>query len=182
MHFDGDALPEGVNNFVIFEDDSETADTNERMFEGMFHGVPGTFACTGNNECRAENDADGDLAKLLGTWTFTPKEQEMGDDAYMVAGVVPDDDYLDFGYWIVTTQGEDGPVYTVGTYASAPGPTELVIRFSSRPWAAIEALSSVKAEASVGVLRTLAGESSSWDSGMSRISLSGSCISVSGIA
>ena len=90
MHFDGDALPEGVNNFVIFEDDSETADTNERMFEGMFHGVPGTFACTGNNECRAENDADGDLAKLLGTWTFTPKEQEMGDDAYMVAGVVPD--------------------------------------------------------------------------------------------
>ena len=56
------------------------------------------------------------------------------------------------------------------------------IRFSSSPWAAIEALSSVKAEASAGVLRTLSGESSSWDSGMSRISRSGSCISVSGIA
>ena len=46
------------------------------------------------------------------------------------------------------------------------------IRFSSSPWAAIEALSSVKAEASAGVLRTLPGESSSWDSGMSRISRS----------
>ena len=33
-----------------------------------------------------------------------------------------------------------------------------------------------------GVLRTLPGESSSWDSGMSRISLSGSYISVSGTA
>ena len=31
------------------------------------------------------------------------------------------------------------------------------IRFSSSPWAAIEALSSVKAEASAGVLRTLQG-------------------------
>ena len=56
---------------------------------------------------------------------------------------------------------------------------ERAIRFSSSPWAAIEALSSVKAEASAGVLRTLSGESSSWDSGMSRISLLGSCISVS---
>ena len=44
------------------------------------------------------------------------------------------------------------------------------------------ALSSVKAESSAGVLRTLSGESSSWDSGMSEISRSGSCISVSGIA
>ena len=88
------------------------------MFEGMFHGVPGTFACTEEAECRAENDADGGLAKLMGAWTFTPKVQEMGDDAYMVAGVVPDTDYLDFGYWIVTTQGEDGPGYTVGTYAN----------------------------------------------------------------
>ena len=31
------------------------------------------------------------------------------------------------------------------------------IRFSSRPWAAIEALSSVKAEASAGVLAHIAG-------------------------
>ena len=132
MHFDGDALPEGSNIFVIFVDDEDTTDTNERMFEGMFHGVPGTFACTDVAECRAENNADGDLAKLLGTWTFTPKEQEMGDDAYMVAGVVADTDYLDFGYWIVTKQGEDGPVYTVGTYANgAPdsnyGPTASVV-------------------------------------------------------
>ena len=118
MHFDGDgALPEGGNIFVLFEG-SEDTDDDDRMFEGKFHGVPGTFACTGEDECRAENDADGDLAKLLGTWTFTPKEQEMDDDAYMVAGVVSDTDYLDFGYWIVTTQGEDGPVYTVGTYAN----------------------------------------------------------------
>ena len=63
-----------------------------------------------------------------------------------------------------------------------PGSMARAIRFSSSPWAAIEALSSVKAEASAGVLRTLSGESSSWDSGMSRISRSGSCISVSGIA
>ena len=115
MRFYGSALPMGANNFVIFEDDEMTDDVNERMFEGMFHGVPGTFACTDDTECRAENDGDGNLAKLLGAWTFTPAEQEADDPAYMVAGVVDDEEYLDFGYWIVEGPGEG---FTIGTYAT----------------------------------------------------------------
>ena len=39
-------------------------------------------------------------------------------------------------------------------------------RFSSNPWAAIEALSSANAVLPADVLRTLAGDSSSWLSGM----------------
>ena len=119
MYFAGDALPDGARTYVVFTDEDEEDTVNERMFEGMFHGVPGTFACTGTDECRAENDAEGNLAMLKGTWTFTPTEREAEADAYMVAGVDPDSDYLDFGYWLQATEDEHGEVtYAVLPYAN----------------------------------------------------------------
>ena len=114
--FDAAAFPVGSNTFELYMDDAATTDVNERMFKGSFNGIPGTFACGGNADCRAENDADGDLAMLTGDWTFAPDAAPAGS-SHMIAGVVPDPDYLDFGYWVKTTMGEGGPTYDVNTFA-----------------------------------------------------------------
>ena len=97
-------------------DDTTTTDVSENEIEGMFNGVPGTFVCDGT--CTAASDDMGNLETLTGTWTFEPAEVEMGADPHMVAGVVPDPDYLDFGYWLQATEDEDGEVtYAVLAYA-----------------------------------------------------------------
>ena len=55
---------------IPVEDDDETADVDERQFEGMFNGVPGTFACT-DTTCNIQSDGEGNLSMLTGVWTFT---------------------------------------------------------------------------------------------------------------
>ena len=64
------------------------------------------------------SDADGNLSALGGSWTFTPD----GDVADIkVAGVVPDPDYLNFGYWWTFEAGGDSVDYGVfgqGSYAN----------------------------------------------------------------
>ena len=85
-------------------DDSTTDGVNEEMVEidGSFNGVPGKFNCP--STCSRESDADGNLSALGGSWTFTPD----GDVADIkVAGVVPDLDYLNFGYWWTFEAGGD---------------------------------------------------------------------------
>ena len=99
-------------------DDGDTADVDEAEVSimGSFNGIPGTFECA--SECERSSDKDGNLSGLGGSWTFTPAEQEMGDDPYMVAGVIDDTDYLDFGYWMVGGTDADGEAtLTVGTFA-----------------------------------------------------------------
>ena len=101
----------------IDHDDPDTMDVTETEseFEGMFNNIPGTFKC--ENTCSVTSDDMGNLITLTGTWTFAPTVAEDGELAdIMVAGVVDDTDYLDFGFWIVTSQGEDGPEYTVGIF------------------------------------------------------------------
>ena len=112
--FDAAALPVGNSRFAMYVDDTTTDAVDERMFEGSFNGVPGTFACS-TTDCRAENNADGDLAMLIGTWTFTP-DKAPADSPHMISGVVMDEDYIDFGYWVKTTPGDDGPIYAVDTF------------------------------------------------------------------
>ena len=101
-----------------FEDDLATTgdDMDESMpeIEGMFHGVPGTFAC--ESGCSVSSNQMAMFSALGGDWTFTPAEPEMGADPYMVGGVGQDDFYLDIGYWIV--EGPDD-TYMVGTYATS---------------------------------------------------------------
>ena len=103
---DVSVFPSGDRQTFTFEDDPLTTgdDEDERVLMGMFHGVPGTFACT-TNPCTATTDKDGNVITLSAGWTFTPAEQDDDDDAYMVAGVVPDPDYLTMGYWLSTDFG-----------------------------------------------------------------------------
>ena len=77
----------------------------------MFHGVSGTYGCS-DMDCELLFNDAGELTRLGGIWTFTP-----GNSATYVIGVIPDPEYLDFGYWVIETPGNDGPVYEVGTFA-----------------------------------------------------------------
>ena len=94
-------------------------DTMKSTFEGMFNSIPGTFTCEGT--CSVSSDSDGNLITLTGGWTFTPMERDEGE--HMIAGVVPDVDYLDFGFWVKTTTAGDGTIsYEVGTFAGGTTP------------------------------------------------------------
>ena len=107
---------------TLTKTDVTTTKADESKFSetGMFHGIPGTFKCagTGDNACKATTNAKGELTGLTGGgsdgWTFTPDENT---GSMMVDGVLLDADYLDFGYWVTTTAGTDGPTYAVGTFA-----------------------------------------------------------------
>lgn len=70
-------------------------------FSGKFHGISGTYTCTGT--CSAQNDENGQLAVLTGTWMFNPTTKFRSDNAdgtpnglgaVTVDGVRPDMDYL----------------------------------------------------------------------------------------
>ena len=57
-------------------------------------------------------------AKVLGgSWTFTPAEVAEGADPHMVAGVIPDPDYLTFGQWRRDTVGADGTESGISAFA-----------------------------------------------------------------
>ena len=91
------SLPTTPGTFVEWTDDDMTGDVDERMFAGTFRGVPGMYGCDATT-CRAQLSNDGELSLSGGAWTFTPTEP--GDDQMvMVAGVLPDTDYLTFGFW-----------------------------------------------------------------------------------
>ncbi len=116
--FMGARFPSGVNMIRDFMDDDDT-DAKENEVAGSFFGVPGTFACTGD-PCTARTNADGELSAFVGAWTFTPTRFTLGAAAdatatpptsatgTMVQGVVPDSDYLVFGYWLEKTTAADG--------------------------------------------------------------------------
>ena len=85
---------------------------------GKFHDVSGNYGCSDAVDAACKllfNDA-GELTRMDGGWTFTP-----GNPATYVIGVIPDAAYLDFGYWVIETPGNDGPVYEVGTFAMGNG-------------------------------------------------------------
>ncbi len=69
-------------------------------FDGTFHGVEGKYACT---DCTFYNDEAGNLAEVRGTLTFKPNVSTT-----MVEGVIPDREYLYFGYWLTATKGQEG--------------------------------------------------------------------------
>lgn len=125
--FMGARFPSGENMIRDFMDDEET-DAKENEVAGSFFGVPGTFACTGD-PCTARTNADGDLSAFVGAWTFTPTGFTEGAAANpggtppttatgtMVQGVVPDPEYLVFGYWLEKTTAADGTeTYKVRLY------------------------------------------------------------------
>ena len=98
------------------ENDMDT-DADERIVSvmGSFNGVPGTFDC--DEMCSRSSDKDGNLRALGGAWTFTPAEVAEGADPHMVAGVIPDPDYLTFGHWRRDTVGDDGTTSGISAFA-----------------------------------------------------------------
>lgn len=97
-HVVSDGFPAATGNAA----DTTTRDYEaDDTFSGSFGGAEGEYSCTGGT-CMAEAGENG-LTTLTGTWTFTPSEDEMT--------LLPDDDYLHFGYW------SQEPISDEGTYA-----------------------------------------------------------------
>ncbi len=94
----------------VDEDDVDVGeDMYAREFSGTFQGARGDYSCTGTCSVMV---TDAGVYTLNGTWTFTP-------DASATA-VVPDADYLTFGWWIdekKMTSAGDYP-FAVNTFAT----------------------------------------------------------------
>ena len=121
--FQASAFPQGNNTALQY---THAQGSSATSFQGQFHGISGVYECTGS--CSAQNNADGKLVILGGTWTFDPTLSYQapsgsgtlnGIDAVMVSSVLPDEDYLSFGYWmkeIPRTRGRSTQ-YQVGAFA-----------------------------------------------------------------
>ena len=105
-----DGFPTSTDGALMWTYGGGANDEGPLMFAGTFDGVPGEYACEGDN-CSATNE-DGKLTALLGAWTFTP--DYFGDDGERDADTVAaadrddltepkvavaDPDYLRFGWW-----------------------------------------------------------------------------------
>ena len=88
--------------------DTATMDVEENELPGMFNGVPGTFTCDGT--CMASSDGMGNLDTLTGSWTFVPDDVDAEADPHMVTGVIPDADFMVFGYWLQAMEDANGEV------------------------------------------------------------------------
>ncbi len=63
---------------------------------GSYHGVMGTYECTGTTPCTSAIHQSGNGIVLTGTWTFTPTSAETR---------VTDSDGVEFGWWAVESNG-----------------------------------------------------------------------------
>ena len=108
--FSSDKFPSkgtGTNTYTYGTDTEDETFTNEKSFDGMFHGVPGEFEC-GVGPCSAVTDMEGAIKLTGSSWTFTPKALAEGADHYTVKGVNLDVDYMYFGHWMQTPEDSDG--------------------------------------------------------------------------
>ena len=114
--FSGYTADPGTNFDLPNENDPMTPGVdNERV--GSFFGIEGKFACGGSAACVARANNQGALV-FSGDWSFTPDGYVAGDAAdgntpatgTMVQGVIPDPDYMAFGYWLKKTTARDGTV------------------------------------------------------------------------
>ena len=104
-------LPAKGVTFTYEDENVGVADTQVEI-AGSFHGVAGTFKCTGTT-CTAERSNAGALT-LAGdgaAWTFVPTSTNV-----MVAGAQQDADYLDFGYWVENDMTDASDPYTVDAF------------------------------------------------------------------
>ena len=85
-------------------------------FSGTFYGVPGTYSCAAI--CSLTKDEDGVLI-ISSTMQFQPtKTNNDTQDEHVIAGVIRDDDFVTFGYWMQTEQTARGSTrYGVGVFA-----------------------------------------------------------------
>ena len=117
------ALPSGVNQTFNYVDDldatpevdeTEQPGNGPRKFDGTFRGVPGEFECA-TGTCSASTNGKSELTMLAGDWTFTPNDDP---DDITIMGVIPDADYMSFGYWVQATTDRDGKTtHGISTFA-----------------------------------------------------------------
>ena len=99
----------GGSNKISYSD----ANNGEaRTFGGSFNGIGGDYTCTGTT-CSVTANEDGTMA-FEGTWTFVH-----GSDTDTLTGVIPDPDYLQFGYWLqyVEKYGTNDASYGIKAFA-----------------------------------------------------------------
>ena len=102
-----------------FTDDEDTEDLKENEVIGSFNGIPGTYICTAGN-CTIGTDENGRVDTFTGTWTFTPTE---AGSKMMVQDVIPDADFLTFGYWLQATEQDDGSTkYGINSFYAGAQP------------------------------------------------------------
>ena len=94
--------------------DSATRDLAENYkTSGTFFGADGQYSC-GVVACKLTREADGTVRVTAGTLTFTPNVPDGKSFAVDIAPtlevmyVVPDSDYMHFGYWMESTEQSDG--------------------------------------------------------------------------
>ena len=119
--FQSAAFPMAQDQTYTYENDdpAQTGDQSKRggrTLEGSFAGVDGKFVCASTvatGGCTAKTDSKGILSALTGAWTFVPD-----DVKGYVRNVVPDLDFLSFGYWLQTTEEGGETKYGVSTFYS----------------------------------------------------------------
>ena len=98
---------------------NEPHGTDSRDFKGSFQGVPGTFTCA--SDCSVTRNADDELT-IAGALTFKPTlatDEELSDINVELRTETPDNDYLRFGYWMVTSGSGDNLKHTISTFADS---------------------------------------------------------------
>ena len=133
MRFESDMFPSGVAQTYTYLTDTDydslptsgpnargPAQIRRRMFDGMFHGISGTYSCAEGGDCTATTNNRGELITLSAGWTFRPNNLAEGLTGHMVQGVVNDTDYLTFGYWVQKDEDDTGDV-TIGVSTFASG-------------------------------------------------------------
>ena len=90
---------------------------------GTYRGIPGTFTCS--DACTIQRDANGEISITVTTAGLVFKPTLSGDDTpadLFVAGVIPDADYLHFGYWMASSKQRGGSYrHVIDTFADGSG-------------------------------------------------------------
>ena len=131
MRFSSDMFPSAASQTYTYRTNTDhdalpttgpnargASDIRGRMFDGMFHGIPGTYSCPATGDCMATTNNRGQLITLTAGWTFRPNNLAEGVTGHMVQSVVNDTDYLTFGYWVQKDVDEDETTIGVSTFAS----------------------------------------------------------------
>jgi hypothetical protein len=104
-------------------DDPATTDMMENAVAGSYRGITGMYSCDGSAMCTATTDMDGKLITFSLGWMFTPAAVAEGGTPHMIEGVVDDDTYAYFGYWLhVTNPGTDDEAIGISAFAGGGTP------------------------------------------------------------
>ncbi|MDE2789055.1 MAG: hypothetical protein OXI81_01345 [Paracoccaceae bacterium] len=102
----------------------DATDGAENRITGKFYGVPGTYKCDSSTAtpCGATFDGSGTLTALTGNWVFSADKLAPGQAPHKALGIIAVTNYVDFGYWMIES---DGKTTAVNAFAHRPS-TDIV--------------------------------------------------------